>query len=358
MITVYTSAVFAKKLLVSAGIISSAIALSACQEKVLVTPEQFDHTENGAFTDSGRYFFAADLTNEEKPSTIVELTKEGDIVETAVVIEGSFEGKDCDFNGLTSYQNILYASCTFAVDAATGGLPSTGASVLVRVDTDKAANDAGFVQTAALFGEGSLPNGMATDADGNLFISDSQSWLKTYTAADIRPAIVKVNIDDSNGFSISQEAWHYPGLDDKFPNGIRVTDDHLYFVNGVELKRFDILSDGSAGMDLTLYRARMCGLMDDFDIADNGYIVTTELTSNDALLMSILWPGMPCAFSNIEGFLIGVNGTGLGGKLGEYAYKDGTVPSSVIFAKGPMFEPNSVISTAFFTGGIQQVIHE
>ncbi len=361
MTVMKTLAVPAKKFLLSIAIISTAFALSACQEEALLTPEQFGNTENGAFTTDGTYYFASDLTNPDKPSAIVELQWDGSTYTGNTIVEGRFDGKDCDFNGVTSYQDILYAACGFVPEDTGGLLPTGGGSVLVRIDTNKSSSDERHIQHVPLLGEGSLPNGMAADKEGDLYITNSQSWLTTYTLGGVTPAIIKVSVDDSSGFSITQEPWYYPGLMDKFPNGIRVTGDHVYFVNGRELKRFNVRDDGSAGMDIVLYRSPACGLMDDFDIADNGYIVTSELTSNDALLMSILWPGYPCALGQNEGFLVGVNGNGLGGKLGEYAYQDGTVPSSVLIttsaasSKYPALQPQSVITTAYFTGGVQTV---
>ncbi|MFL0797889.1 MAG: hypothetical protein K6L73_10425 [Cellvibrionaceae bacterium] len=354
-------AIPAKKFLSSIAIVTTAVGLSACQEETILTPEQFGNTENGAFTTDGTYYFASDLTNPNKPSTIVELQWDGNAYSGKIVAEGHFDGKDCDFNGLTAYEDILYAACGFVPEDTGGLLPTGGSSALVRIDTNKTSSDADYIQHVPLLGESALPNGMAADKNGDLYITNSQSWLTTYTLGGVTPAIVKVSVDDTNGFSISQEPWYYPGLMDKFPNGIRVTDEHVYFVNGRELKRFNIREDGSAGTDLVLYSSPACGLMDDFDIADNGYIVTSELTSNDALLMSILWPGYPCALGQNEGFLVGINGNGLGGKLGKYAYENGTVPSSVLITtdaastKYPSLQLQSIISTAYFSGGIQTV---
>lgn len=350
-----------KKILLSTVIVGTAAGLSACKEDVLITPQEFSGTENGAFTDNGVYYFAADLLSPTKPSSIAELQWDGEKYSATPIVLGLFDGQYCGFNGLTSHGNILYATCTFAPETPTGALGESGDSVLVRVDTNKQPDEAGYVQHVPLFTEGSVGNGMAADANGDLYITDSLAWVRSYMLGDIRPAIVKVSVNDDDGFSISQDAWHYPALNDMFPNGIRVTRKHVYFVAGTAFKRFRLLKDGSAGPDLTLYNADPCHLMDDFDIKRNGFVAMTEIPVFDPSINALLWPGADCSNVAMAGRLVGINGKAFGGKLDEFTYPDGTLPSSAMFPTHaavknyPLMTSFSAVSTAFFTGGVQQV---
>lgn len=350
-----TYAITLRKFATPLIILGIALGVSACKEEEIFTPEEVTNSENGTFTKSGRFFFAADLGVEGKNSTIMEITKEEGEYKKSVVLEGNFGGQSCSFNGLTSHKNTLYTVCTFMGQVPGQALPLPLSSLLIQVELDKDLDDPTRIQMTQLFGVASLPNGMAADKNGDLYITDSYSWLATYTAGISNPAIVKVDISNEDGFSITQTPWYNPGLDDGFPNGIRVQYNKVFFVSGTAIKRFPINKDGTAGSPTTVYTADACDLIDDFDITFNDYIVATQVGLNDAFFNSILWPGVDCTGHEVKGKLVGIYGKGDGKKLDEYVYENGTLPSSAVFAKGFLFEPNSVITTAYFTGGIQKV---
>ncbi len=345
----------AKKAGLLTVVVSTAVLLSACKEQEIVSPQEFSGTENGAFTKSGRFFYTANLDSTTRPNAIVEITKEEGEYKNTVILEGIVGGTPCSFNGMTAYKNNLYASCTFIGMVPDIPFPVPTHSVMIQIELDKAEDDPTRVQIAPLLGFGGLPNGMAADKQGNIYVTDSASWTTTYGFGIPNFAIVKVGVSNNGAFSTDVQSWYEPDLGDAFPNGIRIRKNKVFFVTGSQIKRFDINEDGSAGAFTEIYTADVCNIIDDFDITHGDYIVATQVALNDPAFMANVWPGVDCSATLPQGRLIGISGKGMGEKLGEYVFQEGTLPSSAVFAKGRLFEPYSVITTAFFTGGVQKV---
>ncbi len=351
----HNMAIVAKKIGLGTLVISSAVFLSACKEQQIVSPQDFSGTENGAFTKDGRFFFTANLDSTTKPNAIVEITKEDGKYKNTVIFEGIVDGTPCSFNGMTAYKNTLYASCTFVGIVPDIPFPLPTHSLLIQIELDKAEDDPTRIQMAPLLGLGALPNGMAANKKGDLFVTDSNAWTATYGFAIPNPAIAKVTISNDGAFSTTVEPWYDPDLGDVFPNGIRVHRNNIFFVTGTQVKRFDILEDGSAGASTVIYTAEACNVIDDFDITHGKYIVASQIAINDPAFTVNLWPGMDCTSTELKGRLVSISGKGTGEVKGEYFFENGTLPSSVLFSRGRLFRPLSVVTTAYFTGGVQTV---
>lgn len=166
-----------------------------------------------------------------------------------------------------------------------------------------------------------LPNGMAADADGNLYVAD-QTFLPG-------GKIIKLTVSAGNTPLVTQETWLSGTNGCSSPNGMVIRGNTLYFTDFVitstkpaKVKKVDIIN-GRPGTVTTLYSA--FSFFDDLDVAV--YHGEPVAAVCDYLLNSIV--------------LINLN-SGVKTRLGSGSIAN---PSSVHFGAGPQFKTNELVIT-------------
>ncbi|MFL0800426.1 MAG: hypothetical protein K6L80_08265 [Agarilytica sp.] len=339
------------------------VFLSGCKTETLISNDILASSENAVYSKNGRFFVVGNATPESlltKESAIYEITREGENYTTSSVVESTdyiVNGEPCQFRGITAYKNSVYAVCVYSVIGEIIGqtLPLPTHSILVKVDATKTANDEGYIETTQVFGSLISPNGMATDSDGNIFVSDSNAYLSTFAAGIPAAAILKVTPSFDGGLSTTYESW-YPALPtDTFPNGIQILGDNLFYITGSKLQKFHLQPNGMAGTPVTMYEAEPCNIMDDFDISPIGLIATSEIRPTPEF-DAIFFPGIVCD-QLPHGKLVMLSGRIPNLVYDEYVF-EATFPSSVRFTRGNLFEAPGVVVTDYFTGGLRLVTEE
>ncbi len=343
-----------KKLL---AICLTTMAVSGCKTEIAIPITQLESTENSVYTESGRFFVVGRESFLEKQSAIYEVVKSGSGYDVVTTVNSPQDnGEDCTFAGLTAYQNTLYAVCNYTAPSGIDALPFEipTHSILVKVDTDKSPSDESYIEQTALLGASIAPNGMATDDDGNLFISNSYAFVSTFLLGQPEAAIYKVVPSSSGEFSVDVSPWYPPLPTDMFPNGVQITGDYLYYVTGPKLQKIRMLSSGLPGLPVTIYSAQRCNILDDFDISSRGLVATSEIRNpvpDFDLLLSLL----PCDDAPVHGQLV-IHSSKIPELVyGRHSFEDTLYPSSTRFTKGVVFPGENVVLTDFALGGVTLV---
>jgi hypothetical protein len=336
---------------------ASLIALmTACSFTEAVSPEELKDTERGAFTASGR-FFVIGVRPEGRSDAggwIVEITKDasGSYVTTnqvAARLEGTADGtlggppqgEPCFFSGMAAQGEVLYASCV-ATDRAS----------LIQVDLVARSVRAGYFTTCnaepavpdCQFSS-FYPNGMAIDAAGRIYVSDSAAHLGELTADPASPTLTQISVDaqasQAAKLVFRHRAWFSTDIfsDGIAPNGVQIEGDILYYAAGANINKIRIAADASAGEFRVHYEGPPLSVIDDFTIR-NGEIAIAR--------------ALPPAVVGLSAspFL------GMARETGSYAMPIDAVPSSVVYqpegrAVGRIFPKDSLVLTSYFGGGIQ-----
>ncbi len=330
--------------------------LMGCNTETLIPSEQLVATENSVYTRDGRFFVVGKEDLLSQASAIYEVIREGDgYTYVPVVNSPEQNGTDCFFSGITAYKNTLYAACNYSLPPELGGFTSN--SVLVKVDTKKSEGDEGFVEATPLLGTYVQTNGMATDYSGNIYISNSLAFVTTFMFGVPEAAIFKVTPSSEGPFSVTSEPW-YPAMPtDVFPNGIQIKYNQLYYSTGPSLQKMRLQSDGTAGEPETVYSATTCNIIDDFDISSVGLIATTEIRNPAPPFDPILSPDAPCT-EPMHGKVVVLSGHVPDLVYETHLFEDGTLPSSLRFTKGRLFERQALVMTDYFGGGLKLVTDE
>jgi hypothetical protein len=228
-------------------------------------PIKMGNAENILFTDTGRIFMTG--------ANVAEITKDGAVMlmpsEYSSMYAGLAQvgpwlyvicGKNyetmppLDLAELLQAKNIL-DKLVFLTDAMMD-------KVLLRADLRAGGPDKLVFEEIHHFDGMMLPNGMAADSQGNLYVAD-ETFLP-------QGKIVKVTVSSDAIPVTTQETWASAGDGVNSPNGMCIRDDVLYFTDfninsskPAQVKKVAINSDGSAGTVETVYSAM--GLFDDLD---------------------------------------------------------------------------------------------
>jgi hypothetical protein len=167
------------------------------------------------------------------------------------------------FVALSSYGHVLFATAT-AADSS--GMPC--ATTLYRIELGPHEGDVVEIATAPFIGHATpfLPNGMAVDRHGDIFISNSYS---TYTG---EAAVIKLRVHP-RPFSFQETDWLPANLGGGLPNGIQLDGDTLYLASQSALLQVHVRRDGSAGPVSTLYSADPDDFLDDLMLVPGALIV-------------------------------------------------------------------------------------
>jgi len=166
-----------------------------------------------------------------------------------------------------------------------------------------------------------LPNGMAADADGNLYVAD-QTFLP-------QGGIVRLTVTGGAQPVVTQETWISYKNGCLSPNGIVIRDNTLYFTDfsiwsskPAKVKKAAIIN-GRPGTVETLYSA--ASFFDDLDVAmhrNKPYIAVADYLMNSIILINV--------------------NDGTKTRLGSGKVAN---PSSVHFCVPPQFKANELIIT-------------
>jgi hypothetical protein len=336
-----------------------ACSLAACEELgEAVSPEDLTQTERGAFTASGRFFVigARPEGRSDAGGWIVEIGagSGGGYLTTnrvAAYLEGTADGRiggaprggPCVFSGMAAQGEVLYATCVGPDSAA-----------LLQVDLAAGSVRAGYFTScnfepadASCQYSSFYPNGMAIDASGRIYVSDTAAHLGELLASSGSHSLTQINVDAqaSQGAALvfRHRAWLSSDLlsEGLTPNGVQIEGDVLYYASGRNIHKVRIAPDGSAGESRVHYSGSLVSYIDDFGLRD-GEIVAGRVLPIGLVALS----ASPF--------------TGTARETGSYSIPSDTIPSSVSFqpegrSVGRIFPKDSLVLTSFFGGGVQVV---
>lgn len=296
--------------------------------ETLLTPTQLPISENGALTSSGRFFVAA-----ANPPLyqILEVVSTPYGYETNVIVEDD----DCMFGGLVAADVDLYSVCT-----GTGeGDGARSQLIYIHFDEYGAAHE----ERTYLDGTPGLThyNGMEVGPDGVLYISNSVAGFSQ------DPAVMRIRVLETSPLRIEQTPYVSPNVLSAlpnnggvlFPNGLRVLDDSLLLVRGVDVVRMPLLASGEVEQVTAIYKGPGLPTIDDFTIALGHMwfaVVNTFGVVSRTLAPSWL------VVTDLEGNV-------------ERQLTLNFIPSSTTMTDGTLFGPNALIVTSFFDGGLYRV---
>lgn len=242
--------------------------------------------ENATFTSDGRLF----VTGGE---SVYEITKVGDVYQAQRLYEDA-----CNFTGIVEHAGYLYTTCAQGTDLASLTPYLLAAPLAARVE----------FEIIHEFTKVGIPNGIAFDQLGRLFVTDFTPLLGK---------LVTISFAPSSPLSVTrEEVWH--SMNHPLANGLKIHDNKVYLTDLGELKVIPIAADGSAGR-VSVIASRLA-VFDDLLVSDTEIIV----------------------------------GDFYGGKLVHYSHAGRLLkqtdalfrsPSSITAARGPLAPPGSFVVT-------------
>jgi hypothetical protein len=311
-----------------------ALGSAGAHAEQLVSPSILKSTENGVFMSNGRYFVAGqDGIHEIKRSVDNSPNCQMDPASgfTVCLMVSPQSGADsCFYSGMTTDDTYLYAVCTVM---ETGSLLSQLAppkrAALLRI---KPGASAAAEVKLKPFATPVWYNGMA--------MLDKSTILMTPSAPlGTSPAVVKLKITDTATLDHSISQW-LPGSPlYLLPNGITISDDHLYFVGGQNLFRIRIKSDGSAGIPVLLYQTTINQVLDDLTVKGD-WVAVGEYAIVNGLGLN---------------YITLIRKTGLAAPLRLWTGQ--AQVSSLAIDPGTFGTPGAFIGTSYFQGGIYRFFY-
>src|SRR3990167_2512761 len=196
--------------------------LAACtpKQKIVDIPE----AENLLFTPDGRLFVSG--------TGIFELVRQD-----GVLAATSLYDAPCGFAGIAQRDEWIYSVCTSGPVWATKG-HLLAAKLTAHITPS-------FQVIAELDGV-ALPNGLAFDDRGLLYLADSNYFGagKVIRLTLTEEAVPRVSRRETV-LSAAQNVYH--------PNGVRIANDTLYLTDGGEVKTFSLAGDGTLSNPRVLY---------------------------------------------------------------------------------------------------------
>ena len=167
------------------------------------------------------------------------------------------------FLGIAQYQDYVYATCTR--DSKSSSSPR----YIMFMDMKQ------FPLSMAAIHQISNPrffNGLATDADGNLYLTDAGDFFPPHAGC-----IVKLNMAAPTAVA-DQLEWLKT---DGHPNGLKIdgntlyySEEALYLFGNSCVRKAKIKPDGTADVPQTVYSVGILRLLDDIDLVDDGLLIT------------------------------------------------------------------------------------
>ncbi len=285
----------------------------------ILSAAELPHSENGTFTDSGRLFVASTDYGE----SIYEITKNSDGSYNSIpAVQGP---ENCRYTGLTSSGNTLYAACQ----------TSSSDTFLTQI---KVSEDGLSTISKKLPNNPALANGMAVGPDGSIYISDSQN---AYSMTKSAP-IFKVTITNDETFEFTVEDWLGTEHIIKFPNGVQIEGNTIYFADHYKVRTIEIDENGNPGAIDDFYTTTSANLIDDLTITPD-YIAISE----------IKYPTSANG-SNTTGHTILIDKES-GETVKQIAADKIYEPSSIIYDRDGVFGEESLFVTDYFKSGLYEI---
>ncbi len=335
---------------------------SGCNFSQIVPPDQLEQTERGAFTASGRYFLIG-VRPEGRPDAggwLVEVTKNAaggysthNVVRAHMegTSDGTFSGapagEPCFFSGMAIRGEVVYASCVSFADLR---------SSLLEIDLTARRVRAGYFSscnfepsTTPCQASLHYPNGMAIDAAGRIYVSDSIAHLseiageligETVGAHTLTQITIDRAVSQGNTLAFKHRAWLDNDIfsDGFAPNGVQIEGDILYYVAGWNINKVRILPDGRAGEVRVHYEGPLLGTGDDFALHEGRIVLARVITP---ALVALEAASFNARAREIDSYDVPIE----------------AVPSAVAYQppnppRGRIFPKDSLVVTSFFGGGL------
>ena len=334
-------------IVMSIGLVSACDSPTGSTE-ILVDPAEIPSTERGVLAMDNRFFFIGG-------GTLYELLTQPDGTPHYEVVT---QRDDCDFSGLAADDDKLYAACAatgFSIELSGQTLAMPSWSELVRVDLLRPASDPKRVTSVHLSDGNMLPNGMAVDDRGDIYITNTFAVIFRLTnmfSAETIPAVTRVRVTDESSFQIEKHAVLSSIQGGMAPNGIQIRGDRLWFVSANTLYEARIGNYGLRNMK-KIYQAGAKRMFDDFAVLPDNTLAIAEFPT-PLSLMAILFPDS-WPSPNAPSQLTFVS-TQTGEAIHNYPLDSKIVPSSVLYIvddQGP-----ALYLTDFFFGGLYRVCLE
>lgn len=195
--------------------------------------------ENAAFSEDGRLF----VTGGTNAYEIV--ARDG-----GYAAEPLYAGT-CNFTGIAVRAGFVYTTCAEGADLLSSKPLLLAAPIGARVR----------LAVVHRFQKLGIPNGVAFDARGRLFVSD-------FTPLAGKIVTIGFSPDDPTRV-VREEVWH--DMMHPLANGLKIHGDKVYLTDLTDLKTIPIRPDGSAGRATVL--AMRLGVLDDLYVDDAGILV-------------------------------------------------------------------------------------
>jgi hypothetical protein len=314
------------------------------------------------FTSDGRYWIIGTRAQGrgDAGSWIVEVTRTSDnSYATTNYVAGTLEGtsdgtthgtpvgEPCQFGGMTVFKTRLYAACVktdftraslFEVDVATGTVRT---EYFTTCNAEPSLAPCSYVSF--------YPNGMAADAAGRIYLSNTAAHLDLASAIPairvegsrtLTQVVVNGVADSPQRLSFTHRDWFSTDIlrDGLVPNGIQIEGNVLYYAAGSNINRIDLREDGSAGAASVHYAGPALSVIDDFAVRDGRMLIARAI------------PPALVAVDRAPAF-------GTARELGTHDMPLDAIPSSIAYQAdlpvgNPLFPAGSLLVTSFFGGGL------
>lgn len=224
------------------ALVAAALLLAGCNyEKKTVT--KIPDAENILVASNGKLFVSGG-------SNIYQITKSGSSYHKKELLDDN-----CNSTGLAEFNGWMFATCQ-----RTKWFKKH--HYLYVADTNQQVNQLTLLTKLSGF---SLPNGVAFDASGNLYITDT----KFIGSGSVAKASVQWSNGRPTGISMNND-W----LDAGTPNGLAIANNQLFITDIGDVKRYDLVN-GQAQNETILHTE--ASVLDDLTPFCGGVIVTDFL---------------------------------------------------------------------------------
>lgn len=335
-------------LLVAAGSLSrpepasanSTTFVSALQLRQIFTGAEMPTTERAAIGPGGRVFVSSG-------NDIFEVVKNGEggfdrrsiaqasvTLPTGEVVPGAFVG-------LKVMGRVVYATATAFAPPPTPTSPLIPlASMLYRIELDthqgvRRISAAPFTGHAIPF----LPNGLALDHRGHIFIANS------FSAVTGEAAIIKITVTNSDPLAFTEAVWLPAAAGGALPNGLQIRGRQVFLSSLNVVFRIDMDQNGDAGTPTLIFQADPDVFLDDFALLPG--VIAIAVADN---------PQSP-PVTDVSQITFFSTRPGHVGEVIDVFPLAGSVafPSSVTLALGGTFPPGALLVTDIVAGGLYEL---
>ena len=222
---------------------SAALLMGCSYEKTTLT--DIPDAENILVAENGKLFVSGG-------TNVFEITRSGDSYQKRPMLS-----ENCNSTGLAEFNGWMFAACQ-----RTKWFKSR--HYLYTADTNKPLSNLTLLSELDDF---SLPNGMAFDAAGHLYISDT----KFIGSGSVAKASVSWSNDQPQSVSVNND-WLPAGT----PNGLAIDNEQMFLTDFGDVKRYDLVN-GRAENETILHTKG--SVLDDLTPLCGGVVVADFVNS-------------------------------------------------------------------------------